>query len=216
MQTTIKTHADTETLEMIFTPAAMDRIETYVENILSTFARGNDEQINAGLVWYGVAKNEAQRVANECEITLDTAAHILAVLSPSVSWGNQVNYTIPFIRAVQNGASAHGVKAPFFGANKVKAARILDGDFSALSGVKVEMFYANIMGDGSVATIDRHALRVALGMDASPEKCRELLSAKSTARLEVIAAYHLAAARLGYDVASVQAVTWVIFRGRAG
>jgi hypothetical protein len=216
MQNAIADAVNTDQLDGMFDQDAVERIESYTHNIVSTFARGNDDQIEAGLVWYPNARNEAARVASECDISLDCAAHIIAVLSPSVSWGNQVNYTIPFVKAVQNGASAYGVKAPFYGANKAKAARILDGDFSALSGVKVEAFYRNIMGGTDVATIDRHALRVALGRDASPSECSALLSKKSTARLEVIAAYHLAAARLGYDVASVQAVTWVVFRGKAG
>ncbi len=216
MQNAIADAVNTGTLDGMFDQNAVERIEEYTHNIVSTFARGTDEQIDAGLVWYPNAMQEAFRVSEECGITIDTAAHIIAVLSPSVSWGNQVNYTIPFVRAVQHGADAYGVKAPFYGANKVKAARILDGDYSALQGVKVEAFYRNISGTTDVATIDRHALRVALGRDASPSECSALLRKKSEARLEVIAAYHLAAARLGYDVASVQAVTWVIFRGKAG
>jgi hypothetical protein len=215
MQSTIKYAVDHEELCAIFSDAERARVHLYASNIVDTFERATPHQKAAGLYWYDEARGLAARVAREAGISLQTAAAVIAVLSPSVSWSNQVNYTLPFVEAVLAGADARKVKGPFYGTNKEKAARILAGDFTALRGVKVEMFYQNILGKHDVATVDRHALRIAVGADLSPDECSAWLQPKNRKRLEIVAAYHLAARRLGYAVALVQAVTWVVFRGKA-
>jgi hypothetical protein len=216
MQATIKHAVDRDELDALFTADERVRLELYTDNIINTYLAASPAEREAGLDWYPSAARLAHRIALACGLSFKQAAAVLAVTSPSVSWGNQVKYTLPFVEAVLAGADARSVKGPFYGANKVKAARILlDGDLSALSGVKVTAFYRNICGDHDEATIDRHALRIALNKDLNPEQCKVLLNPRSRERVLVMAAYHLAARRLGIAVALVQAVTWVVFRGSA-
>lgn len=215
MQTTIKTAVENNELDAIFSDEERQRVARYTQNIVDTYLDATPAQLSDGISWYPRAARLAETIASVTGITFAQAAAVLAVTSPSVSWANQVKFTLPFVQAVLSGADARSVKAPFYGENKAKAARILAGDFSALTGVKVEAFYRNICGDHTLATIDRHALRIALKQELSPEECKVLLNKRSRERIVALAAYHLAARRLGVAVALVQAVTWVVFRGSA-
>lgn len=217
MQTTIKNAIATDNIAILFDSAAqIARVIGYADNIAQSFYSASDEEMSGGLDWYPRAYQFAVELSNETGLTIEQCAAVLAVTSPGVSWGIQHSYTLGFINGVLDGKAPRKVKGPFYGANKEKAARIiLDEDFSALHGPKVEAFYRNIMGNHSLATVDRHALRVALARDCEPHECAELLSARSRKRVEVLAAYHLAAKNLGYEVALVQAVTWCVWRGKA-
>jgi hypothetical protein len=215
MQATIKSAVYHNELETIFNDAELALVAEYADNIERLYRDGDAELRASGLYWYDEANLLARRLAAQTGLSVEQTASVLAVLSPCTSWSNQVNFTLAFIEAVLAGADAHSVRAPFTGANKIKAGRIIAGDLSALRGVKVEMFYANIMGENDCATVDRHALRIALGREATSLECASILTAKSRQRLCVVAAYHLAAKRLGHGVANVQAATWTIFRGTA-
>ena len=215
MQPTIKFAVERDELSEIFTDAELDRVLTYADNIERLFLDGDAVLRASGLYWYDEARGLAASVARATGITLEQAIRVIAVLSPCTSWANQVKFTLPFVQAVLAGADPHKVRAPFTGANKIKAGRIIAGDLDAISGVKVEMFAANIRGENDVATVDRHAYRIAIGREATSQECSAALTTKSRERLVVVAAYHLAAKRLGYAVANVQAATWTIFRGTA-
>ena len=215
MQSAIKIAVERDELPEIFNPDEAVRVELYAQNIISSYVSASPEQRASGADWYAAAARLAGVIASVTGITFSQAAAVLAVTSPSVSWANQVKYTLPFVEAVLAGAAPRSVKGPFYGANKDKAGRILAGDMSALSGVKVTAFYRNICGNHDEATVDRHALRIALARDLNPEQCKVLLNPRSRERVLVVAAYHLAARRLGQSVAIVQAVTWVVFRGKA-
>src|SRR5215212_8140653 len=215
MQLTIKTAVHADELSTIFNDAELALIAEYADNIERLYRDGDAELCASGLYWYDEANLLARRLAAQTGLSVAQTASILAVLSPCTSWSNQVNFTLSFIEQVQAGADAHGVRAPFTGANKVKAGRIIAGDLTALRGVKVEMFRDNILGKNDCATVDRHALRIALGREATSLECASILTAKSRQRLCVVAAYHLAAKRIGHPVANVQAATWTIFRGKA-
>jgi hypothetical protein len=215
MQATIKAAVNNNELDAIFNDAERALIAEYADNIERLFNDGDAELRNGGLFWYDEANLLARRLAAQTGLSVEQTASVLAALSPCTSWANQVNFTLSFIEAVQAGADPHSIRAPFTGANKIKAGRIINGDLSALKGVKVEMFRDNILGATDVATVDRHALRIALGRDATSLECASILTQKSRQRLCVVAAYHLAAKRIGFPVANVQAATWTIFRGKA-
>jgi hypothetical protein len=122
---------------------------------------------------------------------------------------------VPFIKHVLSGGDA-AKSFGFVPACQVKAAAILlNDDWAALSGPKVTVFAANILGDYSEVTVDRHALRVCLGRHTDDnETSGWVRPGKRRAMLE--AAYHEAARITREDAATLQAITWTVYRGCSG
>lgn len=215
MQTAIIDSVRNDTLAALFTPDEVSTIARYAANIRAFYRAATPEQLLSGRGWYAEAHQFAVTIAREYGLTVRNAAAIIAVTSPSVSWANQLNYTRAMLDSILRGDAK--IVGPFYNANKEKARRIVNGENAddVVSGVKVTAFWANVYGDGSVVTVDRHALRVALNADLDPEQCKVLLQPKSRIRLMALAAYHLAALQLAELPHIVQAVTWVVWRGTA-
>lgn len=199
-----------------FSAADIAQIEAYAANIVATFHRAGAAELDAGAAWYGEARAFAVRIAHDYGLSVAAAAGVIAVTSPSASWAAQLKYTGPLIEAIQRGDES--LPGPFYGANKAKARRIVEGEpaLDVVSGEKVSAFFWNIYDtESDLVTVDRHALRVALAEDLSPDECKPLLSKASKTRQLVLAAYHLAAEQLGLRACVVQAITWVVYRGSA-
>lgn len=210
--------ADSQALYDLFGDDAHNRIVDYAHNIIGAYRRATRQQLKDGLTWYNAARTFAVELAETYQLTVEQAVGVLAVMSPGVSWTMQLKYTAAFMTHIQNGGTPSDAPGPFTGENKRKAARIMYGEepTAVLKGVKVTAFYRNILGDHSGVTVDRHALRVAIGQDLTPDECKPWLRPSCPGRREVVAAYHLAARYLKVDVALGQAVTWVVYRADAG
>ena len=166
------------------------------------------DDIREGMSWY----REALAFAASLDSDVSRAVGVISVLSPMVAWPR--NMTL----ARQHYAGVFGGCLPD---STSKAQRILAGEpvESVVSGVKVTAFYANIMGDDSVVTLDRHAIDVAVGKVLTDDERQAIARAKGK-RGPVIAAY-VSAARIAsresgerITPAQLQAIVWVGWRKR--
>lgn len=173
-----------------------DDIDTYVANIVATWQRATADQLSNGRAWYNVARDLALVVGNG---DVRMGAGIIAALSPNTAWYLNVRQA----HQVRNGETFGTLPG-----NLANVARILSGeDFATVlpKGKKTWHFAYNIIGDSDHVTIDRWAIRIALG---TPKKSVTPL------QYDVLAdAYRKAAAEIGEPPSTVQAVTWCVQRG---
>jgi hypothetical protein len=193
----------------------------YAGNIRRVYDMANREDYGKGVRWYEEAQAFASDIAVQFGFSLETAAGILAVLSPGVRWSQQLRSTAAFVQAVLDSPDETNPKAypgSFLGANKEKARQIVNGadPDEIVSGVKVRAFYANILGMEGL-TIDRWALRIAVGdLALSPDECAALLRPSSRVRKSVVVAYIDVADDVGIPAHHLQAITWVVARRLSG
>lgn len=179
---------------------------TYAANILAVYARATDAEREHGTDWYREAYHIAADIANG---DVWKGAGVIAALSPRVRW--DIN-----IRNARNAFST-GIVTGHTKAMCAIAQRILDGEDAmvALKGDKTRAFCAAIAtaGKSDIATIDRHALEIALSKVYS-DKDRPNIG-KRLYR-EMAAAYSEAAGIAGISVNEMQAITWIVWRREKG
>jgi hypothetical protein len=193
-------------------PIVLPRISDMSRRILRVYRSATPAQIENGLNWYPAARDIAGDIAHDARIPLETAAGILAALSPQTSWGQNVDWA----RELAAGSPiSRGLPM-----SQARGMAILAQDrepLEILGGIKVRAFYACIVTAGATdaVCVDRHAYDIATGLRGSHVSL-------STKRSEHCArAYQCAAARLrstgespGITAAQLQAVTWVTWRAR--
>ena len=120
------------------------------------YLESTDVEKNMGLHWYTDQHAYLKDMSNHFNIPLDIVCGITAVLSPMVSWQENVNMTYHVLKF--KGKVPASVKMPGFKSNVRKALRIYRGKkvFPSLSGPKVTQFYYNLLNpfDEEAITID--------------------------------------------------------------
>lgn len=169
--------------------------------LVSLYQSAPLEVQTAGNSWYADARREARAMAREHGTTEAVAAGVIAALSPRIHWVR--NLTVA--RLALAGGKVTGV----FKTNLAKARRILAGEkpLGVLSGPKTRAFYRALMGDQTAAVIDVWMLRAV-------RYANDKVSAIDYQR--ITAALSRAAQRVGVTIARMQAIIWVVVRGRAG
>lgn len=176
------------------------------DNVLTVYRRATDADHAAGMSWY----NEAHSLA--LELSPDDvyrAAGVISALSPRLKWNINVRIAR---RAFETGTVTGHTKVMCS-----MAQRILDGEyvFDVLKGDKTRAFADAIATNGksSIATVDRHALEIALGKVYSDKERPNI--GKRLYR-EMASYYSEAADIAGITVNEMQAVTWVTWRREKG
>lgn len=189
----------------------LDR-ETMVLNILGAYADATPSERTDGFSWYDDAKQFASNLSSAYGITLEQAAGVIAVLSPQMDWEANKRWAAELCFAWRA-----DLPLPRRGlTNSLRRAMIiLNGDLSDVERskgtMKVNRFYLSILGRAGYATIDRHAIRVALGDFINN------VPAVSDKQYEVIERAYVEAAReLKKATRHVQAVTWIVCRRERG
>lgn len=188
-------------------------------HILAVFFLANDQETIAGASWYPAANEAAARMASRYGCSLQTAAGVIAALSPNNKWERNLRDADSLIGAFCLGttADAEAVKVSAFGRNKIKALNILAGadPLAVLGGLKVRAFYSCIMGDAEAVCIDGHAFSIWQGQYIPTTKT-PTISAKLYAA--IAADYARAAETINgiigasYTAAQVQAITWTVWQ----
>ena len=185
---------------------------TMAENIRRTYQEATEFDMRSGLEWYPRTRAYCQKLADMFGLPLRNVVGAYAVISPSLTKEMNDEQIMKIIIAWKGGLKLEWVRVGVYGMrNKLKAARCLDGDLTAVSGDKVSRFYRNIMGIGDdEVTVDRWALRVALA-DPKIQDTQGLTSAQYKL---VHDAYVNVSDELGLKPLQTQAVTWECFRNR--
>lgn len=158
-----------------------------------------------GAAWYAVARRECRRMARAHDVTLATAAGVVAALSPRVQWST--NLKLADQTLAQRGTDAPAPRGAML-ANYRKADRIANGErpLDVLGGPKVRAFYRALMGDANACVVDTWMLQAV-------EWPAPNLNAKGYA---AISAALVNAARLAnLPVSELQAIVWTQVRGDA-
>ena len=169
-----------------------------------------------GLSWYQRANLAAVRLADQYEIAIDTAAGVIAALSPRNKWDRNLidaeNLIAAYKAAGEEGTE--DVKVCTFGANKKKAVEILiwaaQGDIvkEFLSGPKLIEFFSCIIGEDDVC-IDGHAYSIWFG---DRIRLADVPSIGKKLRAEIKKDYLAVAKKNNLTGYEVQAITWVAHR----
>lgn len=178
----------------------------YEGNIRDCYQRATDADLVAGRAWYTLAYRTALNLTPH---DVRIGAGVIAAFSPQMSWKKNVELAATCLRT--------GKFVGHYGANNRKAEKIAKGadPLSVLGGDKVRAFYECIVNAGQTDAIciDRHAIAIALGRNAT-DKERQGLKGK---RYKTYAdAYRNVAAKVGLLPSELQAVTWVTWRREKG
>lgn len=183
-------------------------------NITRVFRSATAEQVASAADWYADAYRIADALADKYGVTVETAAGVIAALSPLQSWGANVNLAARFL-------AAGGLTSGYLSVGLAKAKRILDGEHpeKVLTSNKVGAFYAGIVSAGQtdVVCVDRHAWSLAVNHRYAEGTIPSLTGKRYEAAAD---AYRKAARILSRETgialspAMVQSVTWIVWRAR--
>jgi hypothetical protein len=128
--------------------------------ILEVYARATAEQIADGHAWYRFAAETLASIAPDW--TASKRAAVCAVLSPRVTWSENITSFTKVYRAAK---LANRIPPVCAGLNRnIAKAHLIaldELDESAVSGPKVESFYANLAGNFEKVTCDTWAGKAA-------------------------------------------------------
>lgn len=180
----------------------------YERNILAVFSRATSADIVDGKVWYPYASQTLATIAPDW--TTEQRAAVCAILSPRVTWRENI---IGFTRIYKAAALANRIPPVTAGLNRniAKAHKVALGelDTTAVSGPKVSCFYANLSGDLQRVTLDVWAGRAAGLTESETDRG---IRGKRYDYLE--RAYVRVAQSLGFEPAELQAICWIVVRGK--
>lgn len=188
----------------------------HVRNILKVYRRATTSDMLNGIEWYARANREADSIASQTQLHVNTVIGVMAALSPNNRWDRNKVDAQTMCNAYVSGAGVDTFLVSCYNSMKLKAWSILQDSLTdhaeiltRLNGQKIRSFYSNIAGLDEV-TIDGHALNIAIGK-------RQGLTSNDTnigvrAYRELQAAYVRAAKRVGVQPHVLQAVTWTTWR----
>jgi hypothetical protein len=148
--------------------------------------------------WYEFAHTECAKLKLlDNSLSYEQAASIISAFSPRVTWSRNVQLARQFV-------SGESVKCLRTSIRNAEAARTRG--FSALRGLKTNNFARAISGDGEAVVIDTWMLKAAQHPSKSVNKTEYLQLAES---VREVARMH------GWEPAAMQALIWIVVRGRA-
>jgi len=190
-------------------------------NVLAVYDLATSGERVEGMEWYNRANRVAATIAAEHGISLETAAGVIAALSPNNRWERNIVDAENVIRAFSIGGAeeAENVRVCTYGKMRTKAIQILEATSivdhaSILNGRKITAFYECIIGRMDAVCIDGHAYSIWFGdrltMKQVPNIGKKLYA-------EIVSDYVEAARLLSENGTSVtafevQAITWCAWR----
>ena len=183
-----------------------------MQSILRAFESASPEDVHEGINWYSNALSFARSLDSDER----KAAGVIAALSPRQAWDTNKEGAKKLLTAAQRHSSIIPTVAGTYH-NVQKAWKIANGanpeealiPFEPNRAFKVPRFYANILGNTEVVTVDVWAARVAV--KNAPDAIR------GTLYLKIEKMYQRAAQTIGtITPRDLQAVCWVHIRRTQG
>lgn len=201
-------------------------------NVTRLFRQASPQDLADGREWYARARRLAEELANGLPTDhphhgdVDRAAAVIAVLSPRLSWPqNVITARLAYsVAAGDWGWLAYTIRdaLPVLKSNAAKAGRLLasnDPTDEIVRGPKVRAFWFTISNpsDPRAVVVDRHAVDVAVGQ-VTDDATRGRILSRQGSYDQVAGCYIRAAKILSRELdelitpAEVQAVTWTTWR----
>ena len=192
-----------------------------LRNIEAVFQLATPQDKAEGMTWYENAYHICNDIALSNALDVHVVAGVMAALSPSNKWKRNVQdcKAVCTVAQIQGTAAVADVTVSTYGANKVKAQRILEEHEcesedvrSILNGPKVIEFFNSILSGDDVC-IDGHAFNIAMGEQTTLSKVPNI---GIKMRRAIKACYTTAAEKHGIRPSQMQAITWVAWRRMHG
>lgn len=169
-----------------------------------------------GIDWYLDQRNEIRDAADRLGIRTDVLTAVVAHVSPQLKWNKNLSYAFHIASLFKCGGTLTMLQSlgmSIFPDNLVKAWDVLTSDNpkAAKFGPKTGAFYANLMGDKSHVTVDRHHAMIMLGKPVPGD-----VAISEAAYRDMAAITRTAAAAKGMTPADFQAGLWVARRDALG
>lgn len=174
-----------------------------------------DDYLRQGREWYTLAGFEVRRLSDDYGLEFGLVAGVIAVLSPSVYWEQNLTDAEKVIRSFLYAEQSEwqSTRVSTYRRNRDKAFSILhEGKvFPHLNGAKVVPFYYNLCGDYTPVTIDSHALNAWAGYRLAGSS---LPTPSVHARRQAAKDYRHVARKVGVTPAHLQAAVWLFWKDR--
>lgn len=169
---------------------------TAVDNFRDRAATATLFDLKDAEQWYADAGSFAQSLPRH-DWSFATACSVVSAFSPRVTWAQNKRKAMDY---------AHGITPKGLKAHVAAADRCVVDGFDGLRGLKTNAFARAIAGDGNAVVVDVWMCRAArLGKDA-PNKGEYNAIAE---------AVRTVAAEYGMTPAMMQAMIWIVVRGKA-
>jgi hypothetical protein len=172
--------------------------------ILKHFGASSDSNFDSGMSWYERAHNECLLISQVFEVPLSIVIGIVAALSPSNKWKQNLKDTWSFLEEPNVNTKVCTFMNQRWKALEIYNTEGTDEEIKAiLNGDKTKNFYDNILyySSSDLVTVDRWAYR-SVGLNPSKANFK---------KVEV--AYKEVAEELDLRPHQVQAVVWGVTRG---
>ena len=182
--------------------------------ILKTYRLADDATLADGLNWYADSRRIIRSDARRYKLPVATVAAVYAATSIRMNW--QGNVTMARRWLAGDAAGLPAVKSRCYKLMELKprsryaAERILIGS-AETPPEKIVNFYHNLLGDTNRVTVDGWAM-VAAGYAVD---FKSALVPKGPKYNRIVEEYREAAAYLNISPSELQAITWIVVRGKA-
>jgi hypothetical protein len=174
-----------------------NRVRRYRRAMARYLASVGPADIEGAAIWYGDARLVAQDIASRMGLPLEHGAAIVSAFSPRVHWSRNITLAIDYAEGRKPGCLGQSIRA---------ADRARLNGISGLRADKTVNFAKAIAGDSEAVVVDVWMCRAA-GLDRDAPtvvQYREISSAvRSLAR------------EWQLEPATMQALIWIMVRGRA-
>ena len=198
----------------------LNRDDLQAIQIINIYRQATPSEIAEGQFWYSKANQISLYMANKFNCPITKVVGVLSALSPGTNWQQNVADAHNLIMAWHYLIDPSEVIMNTYGQNKRKAVRILNLRSSEVTDVeklllhkskinKTASFFWNILRvkETEFVTIDRHAVRIALG----PEFRDNVYMTEKRYRTTV-KAYKRAAKEVNLKPHELQAIVWCAYR----
>ena len=188
---------------------ASPSVSTMVANILRYYGMADETQRFEGLHWYDSARVLASNLAARHGVSLAAVAAVIAAHSMNASWSVNVRRAESQLAGKPVGLSA----AILMARNAIDADAVGLDPLAMVIGPKINPFARCVAGDLTAVATDRWAQRAAF--DSLDDKVNNRFIGRKGMRDNMIHAYTIAAHEAGIEPAVMQAIVWVVIRGKA-
>ncbi len=180
-----------------------------MKNLVIAFKKVGPESLRDGLAWYQTANSFCQSLAGKYALDCSKVCAILSALSPATNYEQNKKDTEGLIRLLTGRIQSYTCTT--YGPNVRKARAIFEANdnyiqfFNLKTGPKTYNFFLNVSNPiGNEVTIDRHAYRIATGLEYKHLTVKQY---------DILADHYRKAAKvLGILPLELQAVLWIDYR----
>jgi hypothetical protein len=174
-----------------------------IDSFFDLLSRSTVDDLHAAETWYAEARSfaESLRVIRP-QWTLEVSASVVSAFSPRVTWGHNKAKALQYAQGVM----PKGLRSHIYAADRCAV-----WGFSGLRGPKTNAFARAIAGDDNAVVVDVWMCRAAgLGKDA-PNKTEYRAIADAIRDMSKV----LSAEHFFISPATLQALLWIVIRGKA-